>query len=516
VRALLRLATVAGVVVAAVAVLQHLAGVPDNDMSASRLVPATALVRGFTIYAGPTSGPIVDFMYGPVAALAFVPVALATSPSGALAIGVVLNAAAFFLPIAWLLCDGRRSTDVVLAALVLFVLVVVRDPGLAFSALTIHADAPALGLGALACGLCAGGRGRPRRIAAAGCAVALAVWTKQTMAPLAIALVAATWLRDGARPAIRLATWIVAVGALLGALACAVFGPYPLAFNMVILPSRMPWYGEAAGGGLGTVLFVSGLVLRLTWLPALAVIALLAWSRRSDAAGAVRVRASPAGVLAGVALVLAPAAILAGAKVGGYLNTFSVTSYFLVAALATALAAAACEDDRGGRVARATLAVGLVALSLVVARGPVGIHGVGTSVARLRNWAENPHERAYRTAREHPGEIYLPWNPLATLLAENRLDNNEIGAWNRDLAGVPIDDELWRRFLPPRLRVMAFRPPSGAFTWLPEPTARLPEFTLPATIPGLDGWTVLGRAVAAPSGAGLERDPHVAPAPPRP
>src|SRR5262245_7506387 len=68
-----------------------LAGLPAADMTASRVVPGVALARGFPIYAGEHGGPIIDFMYGPVAALAFTPAALAATPSGALAIAGALN-----------------------------------------------------------------------------------------------------------------------------------------------------------------------------------------------------------------------------------------------------------------------------------------------------------------------------------------------------------------------------------------------------------------------------------------
>jgi len=499
----LRLAAAVGVIVAAAALLHGVVAVPESDMSASRVVPAVALARGFPLYAGPASGPIIDFMYGPIAALAFLPAALASTPSGALAIAVVVNVAWFFLPMAWLHVRAAGRLDVGLAALVLFALVVLRDPGLTFSALTIHADAPALGLGAVACVLAAGGAGP----AAIALATALALWTKQTMAPIALALLVHAWARGGRRGALRLAAWLGVFGLGIGVLACLAFGPAALVFNMVTLPGRMPWYGDATTSRWATALFVAGLVVRLTWLPALVTIGLVLRQRRRHAS-----TRSDLILLAGAALALAPAAIAGGAKVGGYLNTLSVTSYFLVAAATAGLAAAARDGDR---VARVLLVAGLVGYGLVLGTGPAGVRSLQASVAGLRAWTDNPHERAFRAARAHPGEIDFPWDPLAVVLAENRLDNNEIGAWNRDLAGVPIDDALWRRHLPPRLRWMAFRPPTGAFTWLPEPTGRLPELSAPASLPGLEGFTVLG-AVAGHSATGLERDPHGAAPPPHP
>jgi hypothetical protein len=514
VTALLRLVTALGALVAVTACLHHVAGVPESDMSASRVVPAVALARGFPIYAGPSTGPIIDFMYGPVAAIAFLPAALASTPSGALAVAAALNALAFFLPMAWLHRRAIRRGDAALAGFVLFVLAVVRDPGLAFSALTIHADAPALGLGALACGLLATGPRPPSagRLAAIATAIVLAAWTKQTIAPLALALVGMTLVRDGVGAAARLAAWLAGVGLAVSVVWLVAFDPRALWFNMVTLPSRMPWYGEADGGRWATVGFVAGLLARLTWLPALVLVALAVGARRYG----VRVHDTPCVLLAVVGILLAPLAVVGGAKVGGFLNTFSVCTYFLVAAATVGVAGATGAPGRVGAVATALLAAAILAIAVDVGRGPAGLRSVGRSVAELEAWRDNPHERAFAVARADPGEIYFPWNPLSTLLAENRLDDNEIGAWNRDLAGVPIDDALWRRYLPPRLRLVAFRPPTGAFAWLPEPSARLPELVEPVTIPGLEGWTVLGRAVAAPSTGGLERDPHGATAPPHP
>lgn len=516
--AILRLGAAIASGVAIVAALYHVALVPESDMSASRVVPAVALARGFPIYAGPDAGPIIDFMYGPVAALAFLPAALATTPSGALAIAALLNVAWFFGPMAWLHRRAVVRRDLGWVGFVLFVLWVLRDPGLVFSALTIHADAPALGLGALACGLVVTGA-QPRRLVGAALAVVLAAAAKQTMVPLAAALLVVVVVRDGVRTAARVAVWLAAFGTAAAAIALVAFGPAALVFNMVTLPARMPWYGEVTHGGWGavgvpsgrwaTVGFTAALLGRLAWLPALLVAAGLvrAW-RRAAIVGA------PSTLLAAAAVALAPIAVVSAAKVGGFFNTFSVTTYFLAAAATIGLARAAGADDRAGRAARTVLLLGLVLCAADLGRSPAGLRGVAPTLARLRAWDANPQERAYRAVRAHPGGVVLPWNPLATLLAEQRLDNNEIGAWNRDLAAVPIPDALWRRHLPPRLRLMAFRSPTGAFAWLPPPAGRLPEFSRPATLPGLEGWTVLATALAAPPPSRQEDDPHGAPAPP--
>ena len=213
----------------------------------------------------------------------------------------------------------------------------------------------------------------------------------------------------------------------------------------------------------------------------------------------------PWALLALTGAALAPMAIVGGAKVGGYLNTHSVSSYFLAAAATLGLATIARTSGASGmRLLVATLAL-LTAERLLAPDGP---RAFGATAAGVRGFGDNAQEQAYRAALALPGEIYFPWNPLATLLAEDRLDNNEIGAWNRDLAGVPIEDAQWRAHLPPRLRLLAHRPPAGAFTWLPAPEKRLPEFTAPLALPLLPGWIVRAQRpmLAAPHGPRGETD----------
>jgi hypothetical protein len=144
---------------------------------------------------------------------------------------------------------------------------------------------------------------------------------------------------------------------------------------------------------------------------------------------------------------------------------------------------------------RALVAVALAALIAgpLVRRGAPG--RTARAVADLAAWGGNAQEQAYAYARAHPGELYLPWNPLVTLLAEGRLDNNEIGACNRDQAAIPIGEAQWRRYVPSTARYVAFRTPAGGLQLLPRPTHRLPEFRERVELPELPGWFVYRRDV---------------------
>jgi hypothetical protein len=194
-------------------------------------------------------------------------------------------------------------------------------------------------------------------------------------------------------------------------------------------------------------------------------------------------------VLAGV--LGAPMAVLGGAKVGGYLNTHSVTNYFLAGAVACGLARVAAAGRAIPRVVLLALLIGLGGAWLV---NPLARAQVAPSLARIAAWTTNPQEQAFAVARRAPGTVLLPWNPLPSLLADERLWSNAIGAWDRALGGAPLSEAQWRAWLPPAAQWIAFRPPRGAFLLLPLPTATLlPEFTKPVDVPGLEGWTVLAR-----------------------
>ncbi len=490
-RLLIALLPLAALVLAAQMAVQ-LAAIPDSDMNASRTTPAMALARGFPIYAGPDGGPIIDFMYGPLAAVAFLPVAAASTPSGALLIAAVVNVLAFFLPMVWLHAVVLGASRVAVAAMLCFGLLVVHDLGLRFSAMSIHADAPSLGLAATAC-LALMGR-RPHLALSAGCA-ALAVWTKQTTVPLLVALplwIAATW---GMRRALAYVGWLVAALAVVSGVLLAVFGAGDVLFNMVTLPGRMPWYDEATQGRWPAAMRSLGWLLFANALPAAIVGGVLVLDlRRGDGVRAT-LRHRPWLLLVLVAVAMAPLAVVGGAKIGGYLNTHSVTNYFLLAAATCALGSFASAGSRrpvaGARGLLALLAV-LVVPVVLDGRTPIV---TAAAVTRLAHWSDNQQEQAFVWARRNPGTVYLPWNPLVTLLAEGRLDHSEIGAWNRDLAGVPIGDAQLRRFVPRGARLLAVRPRHDATTWLPDPTARLPEFHQRVTEPGLPGWDVYARDV---------------------
>src|ERR1043165_9388300 len=65
-------------------------------------------------------------------------------------------------------------------------------------------------------------------------------------------------------------------------------------------------------------------------------------------------------------------------------------------------------------------------------------------------------------ARNHRGEIWFPWNPLATYYVDGRHDHDEDGLYVRRESGLPPARRLVDAGLPPKWRLTALNP---AATW---------------------------------------------------
>ena len=94
-------------------------------------------------------------------------------------------------------------------------------------------------------------------------------------------------------------------------------------------------------------------------------------------------------------------------------------------------------------------------------------------------------------AKKHPGEVYFPWHPLAGLMAEGRLYHFSYGLSDRELAGYPVSQEHFQRYIPAQTQYVA----------LPEHAKRdaeyvfryLPDFSRKVTADDLPGWTLYAR-----------------------
>ncbi len=415
---------------------------PWDPWNAARLAPAVALHHGYTLYYPLETGPVLSTVVGPMAFLAYWPVGfLRGSPTTLILVAGALNLIVFGL-IAHALFR-RAAADAAacwLAFLVLFQLAL-HYPSLRYSLFCIHADAPALAFTAIGLVLLAPASSELswRRAAAAALCFVLAVWAKQSLALIFVAVPVALVMRDGWRTALRLILASAGVGVVVSLGFVAWFGFDTLRLNMFAVPARHPWLqmnladGEIYRGvtAHGTaahvkVAFAAMLnILRGSW-PLFALFAALFAERFfRRAPGETWWPRQRWALFAAAAFALLPTAAIGRVKVGGEANHESFSVYFLVIAFACWL----IENDAIDRRLR-LIRVGCVAAVLLVLGAPRVLEYRGWNAA----W-NNQNERSYDYARAHPGHVYFPWNPLSSLLAEHKLYHFDYGVYDRNLGG---------------------------------------------------------------------------------
>src|SRR3989338_5655741 len=218
---------------------------PFDDQNWSRLQRTFLIAHGLPIYFGKDAGPVINSIYGPVAAIAFLPAVVFHSLPAIMRSAEFLAIAFFFLPVLWLHLGHGRKKEALAGAGFFFVFAFFffLTSSIRNGAFHVHADAPALGLGALACAFIYFRNGNMRCLCfplSAVCAV-LAFYTKQVMAPLFLALPLYVGITEGRRAALQYTAWLFATAAFFTALFFQRFGGEHLFFNLFVLPSRHPW-----------------------------------------------------------------------------------------------------------------------------------------------------------------------------------------------------------------------------------------------------------------------------------
>lgn len=436
------------------------------DWNAMRLAPAAAALNGERIYPGYDVGVVTGHIYPPLGALAFSPIAWLPDISLMMSAGSLLAFAYFVLPLVLLghfvVREAIVSTRDTMAILIGALLLAVFDVRLRYAAVMIHAEAPAVGLAALAMILAAwAGPESPRCWLWSGVFAAAAVAAKQTLVPTAVAL-GCLALCSGGRSVRDYATGTFAAGAICTAYILIREDWASFIYNCIWIPGHHPWNtrefsfapGQPPNGQSlaerGRALVDAFLYLASSWWPAFVG---AAWSLHWLWRGRFRA-ASPltrtAAAAAFCALFQFPLALPAFLKVGGDVNAldpFLNPLLLMLVALALAAVVPGSASRAAGR--RIILAAIVVLLACNIPR-----FGFLAGVALQR---PEPNRAMVSYLRAHPGEVYLPWNPLHSWVAERRRDHFEYGVFDRLLAGRPVPEHHYRAHLPPRLRYIAFR-----------------------------------------------------------
>ena len=304
-----------------------------NAWNDGRLAPVAAWLRGYPLYGPHGEVPLQDYMYGPVAAVIYAPAAALSSPIMAVRAGVAMAFVLCVLPVSFFLWRATGCLEAVLAATFVFLLYAFRTPVLRQAAFWLHVDAPALGLGMLACTFVIRRADAERWfcLAASATAGVLAAGSKQVMLPVLVALPTYLWLTAGQRAARRYVVAMAAVGTLALVAVALVFDLRAMWFATIVGPARHPYQQD------GFMLSFANATVDVArrCAPALLLLAVTLWlrSRRSGRSSVGNIWLGPALV----AIACLPISVLGRMKVGGSYNTMSYTLYFLLVAALAAL-----------------------------------------------------------------------------------------------------------------------------------------------------------------------------------
>jgi hypothetical protein len=295
---------------------------------------------------------------------------------------------------------------------------------------------------------------------------------------LPIALTLALWIGYGRTVALRYVALLAVIGVSVSALFVVWLGR-PMIFNMFELVSRHGWFRP---GLTGLAIVVGEFLLDVRGLLALclALMAVLAWSTPAQRAP-LRARPWVAPLLA--ALCLLPTGALGANKVGGELSSFH-SAYYLIAASAAMLIDLIRRRPTLRMVGWAFCLLGIAAAWQSGRCTP--------KPSRFTMW-QNNQQVAYEYAVRHPGEVYFPWAPLASLLAERRLYHFEYGMMDRYIGGYEPTREHLLAYVPSRMHSIAARVRVWTFNHF------FPDYTVETKIPELPGWIVRSRPADEPA-----------------
>ncbi len=468
----------------------------SDTWSQARLVPTLSILHGYKQINALDVGPVQTWMYGPLAALAYMPIGLLESPKATITLGFLLNIAYFFTPIfLCLIIKTHRKVNsalklicVLMSSLSFYFVAVINSPSLLYSAFRIGPDSTSLCLASISIlliykELLNGKKIRVHYLGLSALCLILAIWTKQNVLPLL--LLCPIYLAITSSPLYSV-YYVIALSAsviLVSTPLVLIFGWDFLRFSMVDFPSNHPsWMQESTtfsdsilSGNLNGVLIeeIFGLFLHsIPYIFAFLFLFVLANRAKPLKINSLRklkftLTNYPEFLFVFSGIFMAPVAILSKIKWGGDINSFSVCIYFLsippVIMLASILADISFADSKLNsalgiqRVRYLFASVTLCSLIVItVIFNPVGLYRQGAASWYMNFVNPSDIEVAFATMKTSGHKVYFPDFQLANLLVRGELFHSMKGIYDRKIGRSELSHDHFAKYIPENFEFVAF------------------------------------------------------------
>jgi len=424
-------------------------GIPWNG---ARLAPSFALARGLPIYAPRESGAQLGWIYGPVFPLWHLPAALTDNPTVGLVLAALWNALTIVAPLGLVVRTAARgSPEVARFATAWGTILLLANPVTRAGFLFLHVDAVCLLWAVVACIALHAAAGRDWRpgLPLAAVAIALSIAAKQVAVMLIPATLAWLWSEGHRHLLGRWVFWLVVCCGGLAAVFFAACGAEGVLFNTWLVLSRMPWQGGWSILGRNILGVITSAWLWVVAAGTLSWAAGFRWRDHTSPEARSLVR-----LLLWLALWQLPVGLMASMMVDAGLNSIHAANYLMIAGLIMVSSALSRRDGATRRL-WPVLAV-VTGIGIVASCVPSRKEGLAWTPYRGQ-------EELVTLARRHQGKIYLPWNPLTTIITERKIYPFDEALHFMWMAGLEPSREAILAAVPPKPMIIYQEPSQGHF-----------------------------------------------------